>query len=59
MSHLDICQRCALASSLVPLLDTMHPDFGISCQKPSEVLYDAAAVAAEDDVQPHPEQGGE
>ena len=59
MSHLNICQRCALASSLVPLLDTMHPNFGISCQKSLEALYHTAAVAAEDDVQPHPEQGGE
>ena len=56
MSCLDIHQICALASSLVPLLDTMRPDFGISHQKPLEALYHTATVAAEDDVWPHPEQ---
>ena len=62
MSPLDTRQRCALAASILPLLDTMKPNLDMSHQKPLDSLLRAAMVSADDNeynVRPHPEQGGE
>ena len=67
MNHLNAHQRHVLACSLVPLLDLMRPDVGMSANAgPStntnthlESLLSLAGAACDNKVMPRPTLGGE
>ena len=56
MSHLNSHQRQFLVCSLISLVDLMWANVGISTLSPPSLLS-AAAVAVDNEVPPHPEQG--